>query len=325
VQTQSSFGRADVFRSALDTLVRLGLGTSGKGVLHDSDFRETALETLQERLRTTLICCRDVSEHYSMLEGPYRLKRRLLVLSALTLASQRLSTSCRRILRRKHPRLPVSLSGQVAMLMAAGSLGFCQGMLRAAVNCAPTQAARRLDDATVSIAIWFLGEAETLVKRLDQFGDLIEIQSRSWTRLEVLRGTTFCDDSFASQVRSKVLWACPTLVSKLILLSTLRDNNTGAYRHPLFTGNRPPAAVHEALARIHGEICEELLNLRFPELVYELELYANETQAGRRGFLRTWKRIPAYRMARPAALDQFTSSLFELTLDFAVAALDSRS
>ena len=82
-----------------------------------------------------------------------------------------------------------------------------------------------------------------------------------------------------SDAVQEVSWVSPTCLSRLILLSTLRDNNTGQYRHPTLARKFPSDAVSRALARIHKEACEELLRYPIAELVYELELYADQTRA----------------------------------------------
>jgi hypothetical protein len=186
---------------------------------------------------------------------------------------------------------------------------------------------RRIDDAVVLIVLAALGAAANLVQRLDQIGDSIQAGRRTWQQLEVVFGSGSRAPNLAalSQARQEVVWACPNRVSRLIFLATLRDNNTGMYRYPALSSRLEPAALDHMLSDIHRETCEELLSYSFSELVDELDTYAVQTRADRQSFLRTWRTLRAYRSVRPAGLDLFTSSYFEVTFDLAVAVLDLRS
>jgi hypothetical protein len=161
--------------------------------------------------------------------------------------------------------------------------------------------------------------------KLDVEVSSIEAQRKRWDRVEAFGKTDDGVDSLVlSQAVHEVSWVSQTCLSKLILLSTLRDNNTGKYHHPNLSRKFPSEVVSQALARIHRETCEELLRYPIADLVYELELYADQTRAERQNFLASWKGTRAYRTAKPTELDPFSSLCFELTLDVAVAVLDSR-
>src|SRR5262249_9658144 len=153
----------------------------------------------------------------------------------------------------------------------------------------------------------------------------MELRRRGWSSLETYGLARIADNNVVSQVRDNIFWACPTQVSKLVALSTLRDNNTGVYRHPGLAEKFPPGSIDRMLSQFHREACEELLLLQFSELVEEMRLYADQAVPSRHELLRTWKRVRPYRLIHPTELDLFTSRCFELTLDTAVAALDLRS
>jgi hypothetical protein len=184
-----------------------------------------------------------------------------------------------------------------------------------------------MDDAVVRIVLAALDAAANLARRLDQIGDSIQAGRRTWQRLEVVsvNGSQAPNVAALSQARQEVVWACPNRVSRLIFLAILRDNNTGMYRYPALSNRFEPGALDRMLSEIHRETCEELLSYSFSELVDELDTYAVQTRADRQSFLRTWKTLRTYRSARPAGLDLFMSSYFEVTFDLAVAVLDLRS
>jgi hypothetical protein len=185
---------------------------------------------------------------------------------------------------------------------------------------------RNLDDTILEAVLRLLRHIQGSVEELDSMADRIESHRRRWLRLEVIGRLEANEDALAlSHAVHEISWFSHTLVSKLILLSTLRDNNTGMYHHPALSRRFSTSVVNNALARIHTQTCDELLKRPFAEIVDELEVYANQTRSGRHRLLGSWKSIRAYRSARPAELDAFSSLCFELTFDLALAALDSRS
>lgn len=329
----SDYVRA-VQESIATAAVRLGLGGFQSNrptdalltldVCGAADFKDLSLGQLRRSLYRTLGGCREIREHYPHLEQPYRLRRRWLAASALTLASGRLLASSRALLAHNAAPGDSTVRPRITPLLAASSLGFWRGGLDAALAAAPRKS-RYMDDACVHGVLASLAAAERVVLALDQENQLMEERRRAWRRLEV-HGSTEPPDhqQLVRQATKELLWACPTRISVLILLSTLRDNNTGIYRHPDLSRRFGPETVSHALGCIHRETCEELLDYPFQEVVRELELYANQSRADEVSFLNNWRTIRAYRTARPAGLDLFSACLFEFTFDLAVAALDSR-
>jgi hypothetical protein len=297
----------------------LSLGLTELGA---SDLRSTSIDGLRWYLRRTVEVAVELRESYPALERPYRRRRRQLVALAVTLTEGRLFVSCQRILGAEDA--PVSFA-RLAAPLAAAAAGLCHRLLLQFVTFGATTAVRSIDDASLRVVLLSLAIADRLVQKIDRTADAADAERRLWDRLEVSRNGTAAEEASAlSEARQEVRWACPTRVSTLILLSTLRDNNSGTYRHPALSRKFGPTIVSEMLARIHRETYEELLRYSLRELVYELGLYASQTRADERSFLQNWKSIRAYRTARPAGLDWFAASFFEMIFDLAVAALGRR-
>jgi hypothetical protein len=143
--------------------------------------------------------------------------------------------------------------------------------------------------------------------------------------LEIVGGKDVTYDVPGFSPLDDALWFCPTRVSKLIMVSTWRDNNSGKYYHPQLSQRFGDTVVTGALEEMHRTLCHELLGCRLTEIVEELEIYADQTGTDRQQFLRSWRRVRAYRATQPANLDVFTSSFFELAFEFAVEAMALRT
>jgi hypothetical protein len=289
-----------------------------------SDFSRIPIGTLCVQLDTTKVRCAEIGERYPRFERSYRRRRRSLAQSALTLAGARLLSLCRRVLGADAVDFATD-SRRAALVFRATSLGVSCRVLRFVLVVISTEQLRWLDDAIMRSVLAVIRSVHKIGNKLDVEVSSIEAQRKRWDRVEAFGKTGNDIDSLVlSQAVHEVSWVSQTCLSKLILLSTLRDNNTGKYHHPSLSRNFPSDVVSQTLARIHREACEELLRYPIAELVYELELYADQTRAERQNFIASWKGTRAYRTAKPTELDAFSSLCFELTLDVAVAVLDAR-
>jgi hypothetical protein len=321
-------------RSLLERLVGFVFGgfrpfTSGNSLFIPelqslSDFLKIPIDALRTQLDTMQARCAEIEERYPRFERLYRCRRRLLVQSALTLVGARLLSSCRRVLGADAEESAIERR-RAALLFRAVFLGFSCRALRFLLVLLPTEKLRRLDDLAIAGVLAVVRSVHGICKELDVEVSSIESQRKRWYRVETFGEPEQKIDSLVlSQAVHEVSWVSHTCLSKLILLSTLRDNNTGKYHHPNLSRKFPSDVVSKTLAGIHKEACEELLRYQIAELVHELELYADQTRAERGNFLASWKRTRAYRTVKPTELDAFSSLCFELTFDVAVAVLDSR-
>lgn len=289
-----------------------------------SDFVKIPIGTLCVQLDATKTRCAEIGERYPRFESSYRRRKRSLAQSAFTLAGARLLSLCRRVLGADTGDF-ITDGRRAALVFRATSLGLCCRILRYVLVVISTEKCRWLDDEIMRSILALLRSVDRIALKLDAEVNSIEAQRKRWDRVEPFGKTGDEIDSLVlSHAVHEVSWVSQTCLSKLILLSTLRDNNTGKYHHPNLSRKFPSAVVSQTLARIHREACEDLLHYPIAELIYELELYAGQSRAERQNFIASWKGTRAYRTARPADLDPFSSLCFELTLDVAVAVLDSR-
>jgi hypothetical protein len=297
----------------------------GFGILNASDLRLISFSAMAGHLAHTQICCKDLQETFPSLDRPYRQRRRALVCSALTIAADRLLLTSRKLAGDDALTPAMSITRQGAALAKAGLLRCLYRSYRLLLEIVPMERLWRLDGAAIRLATFLITCGSGIVEQIDNVGTLATRHRPIWQRLEIVGGKCSTDDSPDFSPVGHALWHCPTRVSKLITLSTWRDNNTGKYYHPQLSQRFGDTIVTGALEEAHRAVCHELLECRLTEVVEELEIYANQTGADRQQFLRSWRRVRAYRATQPANLDVFTSSFFELTFEFAVEAMALRA
>jgi hypothetical protein len=296
----------------------------GFGVLNASDLRLVSFAAVASHLAHTQICCKDLKANFPSLHRPYRRRRRWLVCSALSIAADRLLLTCRKLTANDGPALAMSLSRQAAALIKATLLRCLYRSYALLLELIPTERLWHLDDAAIRLVTFLIVSGSGIVEQIDKIGSLTRRHRAIWQRLEVLAETGATYNVPAFSTIGDALWFCPTRVSKLILLSTWRDNNTGKYYHPQLSQRFGDTAVTGALEEMHRALCHEVLECPLTDVVEELEIYADQTGADRQQFLRSWRRVRAYRATQSANLDVFTSSFFELTFEFAVEAMALR-
>lgn len=335
-------GRPRAFLSPLDRLVRLGIqvnlgivrrafaseASSYIVVESRSELNRVPCSLVRERLEGTQNTCAEISESYPWLEHAFRRRRRQLAVFALMLVRKRLSDAISAILRLLPAGEPLSFTKRTTILSRGTSLGIYCGLLQHVLAFFPTERIPGIDDRAVGDVLSTVADAERLLARLDRIRKSLEARRKLWKKLFAYGPPKWGNATALSlspeALSQEVLWASPTRISKLILLSTLRDHNTGIYCHPSLSARLPGKVVSEALADLHNAACEDLLKCSFKDLVYDLGLYGDQTRATRHVLLNQWKKVRAYRVTRSADLDLFSALCFDLTLDFAVAALDSR-
>jgi hypothetical protein len=199
-------------------------------------------------------------------------------------------------------------------------------MLRLLLALIPTEKLHRLDDWATWQVLTLVRSAADVSQGLSAEVGAVEAARKRWNRVEAFgKSEEECTSIALAEAMHEVSWISETCLSRLILLSTMRDNNTGMYRHPMLARKFPPEIVSRALARVHKEACDELLQYPFGELVGELEHYVDQTGAQRSNVLANWKKTKAYRSAKPTDIDPFSALCLDLTFDVAVAVLDSRA
>jgi hypothetical protein len=332
----AKFGRRNVvmddvlegmFRAALVVLhPKLSLNALlGMGVFSPSDVHSVSLAITAGHFRQTHIFCADLRLHFPLLEQAYRDRRHSLASDGLAIAASKLLLSSRRIARKLPFRHPAPLLRYASVVAAAAGVRLRCRILRFLLGLIPGPF-WRLEDRAIRRTARLMLLAMRKIQDIEALAATATPTRPHWCELELLGKCNLNEqDTALPNLCREALGCCPTRVAKLILLSTWKDNNTGKYYCARLSDRFGNAEVSSALEDLHREICDEVLRCRLPELVEELELYAGETPADRELFLRSWKGTRAYRVAKPTNVDVLTSSFFELTLEIAVAAMDSRA
>lgn len=128
----------------------------------------------------------------------------------------------------------------------------------------------------------------------------------------------------AQDLRRRTLAQMPQALERLIYLSSMRDYNTGLYRHEGLALRFSEEAACEALADCHREAFRELVACTLQELVHQLKRYADSSHASMSDFIAAWRDLEPYRVAIPAGTDSLASELLFSNLKIALAILETR-
>src|SRR5260370_8019582 len=113
-------------------------------------------------------------------------------------------------------------------------------------------------------------------------------------------GTAF-DRSPASDLWRHTLCQSRSRFVRLVLLSTLRDSNSGIYAHYGFAQRVGEEAANVALRQSHSQCFSEWLAFSLEEQKADLDLYLSGIESDKKTILDTWVRTKPYRNLIPAA------------------------
>lgn len=129
-------------------------------------------------------------------------------------------------------------------------------------------------------------------------------------------------DEFVWKASEQVLSPLPNDLTRIIYLASIRDYNSGTYRHPQLSRQFNALTAHEALELWHEEIFARLLTNSVGDYVEQLEAYLRYSRAERAQFISTWKSLQAYRAAIPLRVPRRACETFFLNVDTALAILE---
>ncbi len=107
----------------------------------------------------------------------------------------------------------------------------------------------------------------------------------------------------------------PSLFGRLVYLSSLRDNNTGAYEHFGLANTFGEVEAARVLAESHLNGFSQWLCLTLEQQKADLDLYLSGLPGSRRAILDTWIRLQPYRALVPAAARQVERELYMTDLE----------
>jgi hypothetical protein len=113
----------------------------------------------------------------------------------------------------------------------------------------------------------------------------------------------------------------PTTFGRLVYLCSLRDTNSGAYRHFGLSQRFGDTDSDSALRKSHLDCFYEWLHYTLEQKKIDLDLYLSEVEGEREAILRTWLQLRPYRNLAPAGAMGVELELFLSDLDALLALL----
>lgn len=136
----------------------------------------------------------------------------------------------------------------------------------------------------------------------------------------------FADASISAALSSageEILSSLPNDLSRLIYLTSIRDYNSGTYRHQILSPQYGEANAHCFFELCHQQIFSRLLSSPVEKYVQEIEGYLRYTRADRRSFIETWNSLQAYRAAVPLKAPKRACEAFFLNIKTALLVLEN--
>ncbi|MBI1352960.1 MAG: hypothetical protein GC160_01350 [Acidobacteria bacterium] len=127
------------------------------------------------------------------------------------------------------------------------------------------------------------------------------------------------------QVWNRTLEQIPTHFGRLAYLASLRDHNSGRYRHHGLAQSFGEEEAAKILRLSHETVFSEWLNFRLQEQHEDLDRYLNSMGQDRRSVLETWGTLAPYRVLAPAAAGGAERLLYETDLEIILELLRAES
>lgn len=120
----------------------------------------------------------------------------------------------------------------------------------------------------------------------------------------------------------EILSSLPNDLTRLIYLTSIRDSNSGTYRHHVLSREFDPLEAHSVFEAWHQQVFARLITSPVPKFVEELEGYLRYSRAERERFITTWKTLQVYRAAIPLKAPKRSCEIFFLNLATALSILE---
>jgi hypothetical protein len=129
------------------------------------------------------------------------------------------------------------------------------------------------------------------------------------------RQYTSFDRSPAADLWRHTLSPIPSTFGRLVFLSTLRDPNSGAYRHYGLAQHFSEEEADDVLRDSHRRVFAEWNAYTMEEQRADLDLYLAEIEADRKTIVETWARLQPYRNLIPAGASDPDRLLYTSNLE----------
>ena len=111
-------------------------------------------------------------------------------------------------------------------------------------------------------------------------------------------------------------------LSRIVYLSTLRDNNTGVYLHPTLSPVHGVDRADCALAICHRDLFMQLVPAPLTQYVEELKLYMRFANVD---IVPVWRTLEPYRGTIPLNVPRLLPEIYFHNIETALLILDGRS
>jgi hypothetical protein len=129
------------------------------------------------------------------------------------------------------------------------------------------------------------------------------------------------DRSAAGDLWSRTVSQISSVYGRLVYLSSLRDTDTGLYRHQGLALKFGDGEADRAIRGSHEQHFAEWLNSPLARQKEDLELYLSTLSDNRSVVIDTWLRVAPYRGLAPAAARPSERDLFTTDFEHLLAAL----
>ncbi len=119
----------------------------------------------------------------------------------------------------------------------------------------------------------------------------------------------------AADLWQRTLSQIPSTFGRLVYLASLRDTNSGEYRHHGFAAVFGWEQAGRAMANSHEGLFAEWLGYGLEQQKVDLELYVSGLEPERRRVVETWSQIEPYRAVVPGNASALERELFLADLD----------
>lgn len=115
----------------------------------------------------------------------------------------------------------------------------------------------------------------------------------------------------------------PSVFGRLVYLCSLRDANTGTYKHYGLAQIFGERAADEALRSSHQQVFDEWLRFDLEQQKADLDLYLADLAGDRRTVVETWIRLTPYRNLVPSSAREVERELYLRDLEILLELLRS--
>jgi hypothetical protein len=109
-------------------------------------------------------------------------------------------------------------------------------------------------------------------------------------------------------------------LTRIVYLSTLRDNNTGAYFHPDLSKLHGIERADRALAMYHKNLFMHLVKAPVREYVEELRVYMRVSNVN---IIGPWRSLEPYRSTIPSGVPKFLADVYSYNIEQALLILQN--